>query len=117
MDMRKERRVTLDVVIPVYNEERVLPHLFTALDECFSKERLQAAGVERVRFRFVDDGSTDQSVHLVHQKVSQSSNYILHILSRNFGHQAAISAGLKEFDANLVAVLDSDLQDPPEVDL
>nr|MDJ0790080.1 glycosyltransferase [Myxococcota bacterium] len=55
----------LDLVIPVYNEERVLPALLRRLDEVFSPETLEANGIGRIRYRFVDDGSQDRSAEIL----------------------------------------------------
>ncbi len=105
----------LDLVIPVYNEERVLPALLRRLDEVFSPETLEANGIGRIRYRFVDDGSQDRSAEILATHSGINDRVVVYRLSRNFGHPNAISAGLDYANADAVAVLDADLQDPPEL--
>jgi dolichol-phosphate mannosyltransferase len=96
-------------VIPFFNEKEVLPKLFTRLN------RIRSSLNREVEFIFVDDGSTDAGSELVEQEAQQSSTYRLVVFSRNFGHQAAISAGLTLATGGYVCLLDADLQDPPEL--
>jgi len=107
--------LSLDVVIPAYNEENVLDLLFEELGRAFSTDRLAANGVGSVRFVFVDDGSEDRTAEMIWQRLQAGLPGILCRLSRNFGHQSAVSAGLDLADADMVSVLDADLQDPPEL--
>jgi dolichol-phosphate mannosyltransferase len=107
--------ITLDVVIPVFDEEDVLGLLFERLRSVFRAEELEAHGISRVRFVFVDDGSTDESAARISQAIAGGLPATLLRFSRNFGHQSAVSAGLAESRADAVAVIDADLQDPPEV--
>lgn len=100
----------LTVVIPCYNEEAVLPllerRLFEALDAL--------SHVWEVIF--VDDGSTDRTYeHLSRLHERQPDQVKVIRLSRNFGHQTALWAGLSYAEGQVVAVLDADLQDPPEL--
>ena len=101
---------TLDVVIPVYNEQEVLPELLRRLAEA-------GAALPGVHWRviFVDDGSQDQSAAILADRQKTDAHLAVLRLSRNFGHQAAISAGLTHADADAVVVMDADLQDPPEL--
>jgi dolichol-phosphate mannosyltransferase len=108
-------RLTLDVIIPLYNEAEVLDLLFAALDQTFSSRNLESRHVRRVRYLFVDDGSTDDSARIVAERIRGGAPAVLYRLSRNFGHASALSAGLDHATADLVAVLDADLQDPPAV--
>jgi glycosyltransferase involved in cell wall biosynthesis len=101
------------LVIPVYNEEAVLPELFERLAKLFT-----ANPMEQWQAVLVNDGSRDGSVGLIRARASADSRFVLVELSRNFGFQAAISAGLTEaLDRNCDAVvtMDADLQDPPEL--
>jgi dolichol-phosphate mannosyltransferase len=112
----REGAVSLDVVIPVWNEEAVLPRLFESLGAVFSREARETLGLASVRYVVVDDGSRDGSaVWLRDAILERGLPAVVYRLSRNFGHQNAISAGLARASADLVVVIDADLQDPPEV--
>jgi polyisoprenyl-phosphate glycosyltransferase len=112
---RREDPVTLDVVIPLWNEEEVLGPLLQRLKEAFSDENNARHGFRGVRFVMVDDGSRDRSAEIVAGEIARGLPALLCRLSRNFGHQNAVSAGLDRVDADVVAVIDADLQDPPEL--
>lgn len=98
------------LVIPIFNEEAVLPELFRRLGAMF-------AGQPAVRWHalLVNDGSRDQSAALVRAQATQDPRFELLELSRNFGFQAAIAAGLAHATGDAIVTLDADLQDPPEV--
>ena len=98
----------ISVVIPVHNEEEVFPMLL---------ERLRSAALtwdDEYELILVDDGSKDSSLSLMMAAAREDSRVRVVKLSRNFGHQAAITAGLQQSRGDAVAVLDGDLQDPPE---
>src|SRR5262245_12513237 len=100
----------LAIVIPIYNEAAVLPELFRRLSKvCNSLQDIDWQVI------FVNDGSRDPSVQMILEERASEPRFTLIDLSRNFGHQAAISAGLVHADADAVVVMDGDLQDPPEV--
>lgn len=102
-------RGLLSVVIPCYNEIGVLPLL---------EERLLAALPQLgmpFEVVFVDDGSSDGSYERLAALHARDARFKLLRLSRNFGHQAAITAGLAAARGEAVAILDADLQDPPEL--
>lgn len=99
----------LSIVIPVHNEAPVIPTLLKRLDTVTA--RLDCP----VELVFVDDGSTDNSVALLlGEKYHRAQIRVLQ-LSRNFGKEAAVSAGLKEAKGEAVVLIDADLQDPPEL--
>lgn len=99
------------VVIPVFNEEAVLPELFARLTALFNAHRGNSW-----RAVLVDDGSRDHSVELLRRQSAGDARFELVELSRNFGFQSALSAGLAHAsDAAAVVTMDADLQDPPEV--
>ena len=102
--------VVLSVVIPVFNEEEVLPALFQRLSDSLS--HLHDIACELV---FVNDGSTDGSGRQLREFCLSEPRAILLSLSRNFGQQASITAGLQRAQGQCVIVLDADLQDPPEL--
>jgi polyisoprenyl-phosphate glycosyltransferase len=115
MGVERSRPVSLDVVVPFLNEEQVLSALLERLTTTFSPKTCAHDGLARVHFVLVDDGSTDQSAQLVTEAIRQGAPATLVRLSRNFGHQNAVSAGLAAAGADVVAVIDADLQDPPEL--
>lgn len=100
----------VSIVVPCYNEEEVLPLFFQEVQEkVVSKECFE------VEYVFVDDGSTDATIAVL-KKLSQESKDVHYVsFSRNFGKEAALYAGLKEANGDYVAVMDADLQDPPEM--
>jgi dolichol-phosphate mannosyltransferase len=96
------------IVIPFLNEEGNLPELYRRVTAVFEKEP------EEVRFVFVDDGSTDGSFQWLQKTRQNDPRVEILQLSRNFGHQIAITAGMDYADADAVVIIDADLQDPPE---
>jgi glycosyltransferase involved in cell wall biosynthesis len=102
---------TYSFVIPVLDEEAVLPELYRRLDAVAA----QLDGSSE--FVFVDDASTDRSRELLLEMRERDARVKLLFLSRNFGHQLAISAGLDYASGDAVVIMDADLQDPPEVAL
>ena len=98
----------ISIVIPIYNEQETLPMLF---------ERLVAAAPsweEEWEVVLVDDGSTDRSLEMMTEFTQRSNHFRVVKLSRNFGHQPAISAGIERARGDAVVIMDGDLQDPPE---
>ncbi|MDD3180230.1 MAG: glycosyltransferase family 2 protein [Opitutaceae bacterium] len=101
------------IVIPIFNEEPVLPELFARLTAVFDGHRDM-----RWQALLVDDGSRDRSAELVCQRAECDHRFRLLGLTRNFGFQAALAAGLAEAEtikADVVVTMDADLQDPPEL--
>ncbi|ABJ76773.1 glycosyltransferase family 2 protein [Leptospira borgpetersenii] len=110
-----ERPPLLSVVIPIYNEEKTIPeltrrlrilHNLLSLKHSFKKDDLEIL--------FVNDGSRDESFSVLKKFCSQTNGYKLVNLSRNYGHQTAITAGIDTAVGEAVVVMDGDLQDPPE---
>src|SRR5437588_173375 len=97
----------LSVVAPVYNEDATLEPFYSRVCEA----------LEDVEFELVlvDDGSTDRSASLMAELASGDPRVRVVYLSRNFGHQTALTAGLDHARGDAVVMLDADLQDPPEV--
>ncbi len=102
-------RPRYSVVIPIFNEEAVLPLLLRRLDALL--DSLDAPG-EAI---LVDDGSSDCSAIVLEAKAKNDPRYRFVKLSRNFGHQVAITAGMDASRGAAIVVMDADLQDPPEV--
>lgn len=103
------RRSRLSVVVPVFNEEEVLPELVRRLAAV-----LDGAGFDAAEVLLVDDGSSDSTEALIRDAVTRDGRFRALLLSRNFGHQAAVSIGLEHATGSVIAVIDGDLQDPPE---
>lgn len=99
----------ISLIIPVYNEERMLPLFFEAVRPVLAGERYC------FEFLFVDDGSTDGTLALLEDEHKRDSRVKILVLSRNFGKDAALAAGLKAATGDAVIPMDVDLQDPPEV--
>jgi len=97
------------IIVPFLNEEDNLPELYRRL--CAVFENLEETG----QFLFVDDGSTDGSVACLEEFRQTDDRVRILQLSRNFGHQIAITAGLDHADGDAAIIMDADLQDPPEV--
>ena len=99
----------ISIVVPFLNEEKNLPELYNRLNSVFD------GGENSAEFLFIDDGSSDQSVMIL-EKIKESDARVRILqFSRNFGHQAAITAGLDHAVGDAVIIMDADLQDPPEV--
>ncbi len=100
----------ISIVIPCFNEEKNIPLVFGAVKQIFAQKI--TAEYEII---FVDDGSTDNTLNLL-RELSETDSAVKYIsFSRNFGKEAALYAGLKNSQGDLVAVMDADLQDPPEL--
>ena len=99
----------LSVAIPVHNEESVLPELLQRLRAVL--DSLPGGPHEML---FVDDGSTDRTFEMLAEAAREHSRIAVISLSRNFGHQAAITAALDHVTGDAAVVMDGDLQDAPE---
>lgn len=101
---------TLNYVIPLYNEEEVFHKLIVRLNSILDVSQ------ETIQVILVDDGSKDNTASLISKLAQTDCRYKAVLLSRNFGHQIALTAGLAQVTASeAVMVLDGDLQDPPEL--
>jgi polyisoprenyl-phosphate glycosyltransferase len=100
----------LSVAIPLHNEESVLPELLRR-----TLGMLDALEGGPHELLFVDDGSSDRSAAIVEEAAAKDARIVMVELSRNFGHQAALSAALDHATGDAVVVMDGDLQDVPEV--
>lgn len=104
--------IFLSIVVPVFNEAAVLPQFFKELERVLSGALQNAGPVEII---FVDDGSADASWNLITAQCRRNPSCLGVKLSRNFGHQLALAAGLETARGELIVSMDADLQDPPEV--
>ncbi|MCM1054496.1 MAG: glycosyltransferase family 2 protein [Bacteroides sp.] len=102
----------LSLVVPCYNEEENIRRFYEAVSEQY--ERLEGLGV-KTEIIFVDDGSSDKTVDEVYALRSYAPEVKLVELSRNFGKEAAMYAGLVESSGDLTAIIDADMQDPPSL--
>jgi len=101
--------VTVSVIVPVYNEQAVLPSFHGRLVQVLDNLN------ERCEIIYIDDGSSDNSRNIITAFPVTSSVVQYIALSRNFGKEAAMSAGLQYARGIAVVVIDADLQDPPEL--
>lgn len=98
----------VSIIIPVFNEEETLQACYEQI------VRAIAYSCVKFEFIFIDDGSTDKSVEILQCIQSNDERVKQIMLSRNFGKEAAMSAGLKFSSGDAVIIIDADLQDPPE---
>ncbi len=99
----------LSVVLPVYNEVENIPLLHRRLTAVLGESGYSYEII------YIDDGSSDGSVDILRALAEADSRVGLAVFSRNFGHQIALSAGLAQARGDAIILMDSDLQDPPEV--
>ena len=99
----------LSVIVPVYNEADCLPSFHAELNSALKDLRLTHELI------FVDDGSTDRSLEVIAGLQTADPAVAAVVLSRNFGHQTALTAGLELARGRAVVTLDSDLQHPPKL--
>jgi polyisoprenyl-phosphate glycosyltransferase len=97
------------LVIPVFNEELIIDQLYSRCTEALAKI------TDEWEIICVDDGSTDRTLELLTSYHQKDKRFKLVSLSRNFGHQAAILAGMSFAKGEYIGIIDGDLQDPPEV--
>lgn len=97
----------ISLVVPCHNEERNVPVLYAALAEALSSRRLE--------YIFVDDGSSDGTLRVLRDLAARDHAFSYISLSRNFGHQLALRAGLDAAAGDCVVSLDADMQHPPKL--
>jgi glycosyltransferase involved in cell wall biosynthesis len=100
----------VSVIVPCFNESEVISSTYSELDSCLS-----ASQDFNFEFIFVDDGSRDGTSAILRDIRKRDPRVKLVRFSRNFGHQAAVSAGIDHAFGDAVAIMDADLQDPPAV--
>jgi dolichol-phosphate mannosyltransferase len=99
----------ISIVVPAYNEIENLPELYRQLTAVF--EEFSA----RLELLIIDDASTDGTLDWVRRVAKEDSRIRFISFSRNFGHQAGVTAGLQHATGDAVVVMDADLQDPPQI--
>ena len=100
----------ISVVIPMYYEEEIVNTCYNELKKVLTK--LKNYSYELI---FVNDGSKDKTLELLTKIANKNKDVKVISLSRNFGHQSAVSAGLKHVTGDAAIIIDADLQDPPKV--
>lgn len=104
-----DRTIDYSIIIPVFNEEDVILETYSRLKQVMEK----SGG--KYELLFIDDGSTDTSTEILKDFSRKDNTVKLLVFSRNFGQQAALSAGIDFSLGKAVVLIDADLQDPPEV--
>lgn len=98
----------LNIIIPCYNEEAVISETHRRIMDVIANKNFT------FEITYVNDGSKDKTLQILKEIANNDSNVKILDFSRNFGHQPAVSAGLANSNAEFVAIIDADLQDPPE---
>lgn len=100
----------ITVIVPLFNEEEVLK-------ECYNRISNICNSIENYEYEliFVNDGSKDKTLNILEQIASEDKNVKVISFSRNFGHQCAVTAGLRYVTGDAIVIIDSDMQDPPEL--
>ena len=100
----------ISLVIPMYYEEKVA-------EECYKRVKLNLEKLDNYNYEiiFVNDGSKDRTLEILESICKQDENVKVLSFSRNFGHQAAVTAGLQYVTGDTILIMDADLQDPPEL--
>ena len=98
----------LSVILPAYNEELSIERAYRTISDILAREQIPCELI------FIDDGSSDGTYQKIKELSEHHPNVVGLHFSRNFGKEAAISAGLASAEGDCVAVLDCDLQHPPE---
>jgi dolichol-phosphate mannosyltransferase len=106
-DLRRDKFL-LSIVVPCFNEEDVIRLTYRRLVDVLGNRSFH------LQIVFVDDGSGDKTPDIAVEIAKSDPRVKTVLLSRNFGHQAAVSAGLADADGDAVVIMDADLQDPPE---
>ena len=98
----------LNIIIPCYNEEAVISETHRRIMDVIANKNFT------FEITYVNDGSKDKTLQILKEIANNDSNVKILDFSRNFGHQPAVSAGLANSNSEFVAIIDADLQDPPE---
>ena len=100
----------ISVVVPMYYEEEVAKECYTRLKDVL--EKIENYNYEII---FVNDGSKDKTLEILKEIAKENKNVKIISFSRNFGHQCAVTAGLRYVTGDAIVIIDADLQDPPEL--
>ena len=106
----------LSIVAPCYNEAANIAELRRQLGQVANRLRTEAEfGIDEIEYVLVDDGSRDTTLEQLKAWAATEPGVLVVSLSRNFGHQAALSAGIDHATGDAVVVMDADLQHPPDM--
>ena len=100
----------ISVVIPMYNEEEVVKTSYLRMKNVL--EKLEYYDYEMI---FIDDGSKDKTLTMLQELANENKKVKVISFARNFGHQAAVTAGIQFITGDAIIIIDADLQDPPEL--
>jgi glycosyltransferase involved in cell wall biosynthesis len=98
----------LTLVIPCFNEEDTLIHSYKVMTE-------ELVSIKNIEYIFIDDGSSDTTWDIIKNLSKDNADVRGIKLSRNFGHQSAVTAGLSHANGDCIVIIDADLQDPPRI--
>ena len=100
----------ISLVVPMYYEEKVV-------NECYKRLTEVLGRIENYEYEiiFINDGSKDKTLELLEEIAKKDARVKILSFTRNFGHQAAVTAGLKHVSGDAIVIIDADLQDPPEL--
>jgi glycosyltransferase involved in cell wall biosynthesis len=108
-DNRKDKNTLISIIVPVYNEEKVIPIFHVRI------ENVLETIPEKSEIIYVNDGSTDNTLKIIKSFKTKNKYVAIVDLSRNFGKEIALTAGIDHAKGDTVIVIDADLQDPPEL--
>ena len=100
----------ISIVVPMYNEEKVVDIFFSSINQV-----LKTLKDYRFEIIVVNDGSKDKTLSLLEHQLTLQDNLVIVNLSRNFGHEPAVAAGIKTAQGDAIIPMDADLQDPPSL--
>jgi dolichol-phosphate mannosyltransferase len=101
----------ISIVIPVYNEEESIKECYRRINDIIFSDLIEYEN----EIIFINDGSKDKTFKILEEISQNNTNVKIISFSRNFGHQCAVTAGLKETTGDAVIIIDADMQDPPEL--
>lgn len=99
----------ISIIVPCYNEEKIINFTYERLINVLEKNNY------KYEIIFINDGSFDNTLNIIENLASLNKNIKVISFSRNFGHQAAVSAGINNCSGDIAIIIDADLQDPPEI--